>query len=232
MNQILTDVFWLDLGYVNAYIICDDQGLCLIDTGLPRSAKQILDSVTASGHNPHDITRILLTHADNDHAGGLSACLAASNAAVYASADTAAHVASGRSPHHLPRLLQGLSDRFMGYPTVAEEAFTLIQPGETLPMLGGLEVLATPGHTLDHLSFYSPSTGVLFAGDALSTRGGKLQGSPALITADQDAARHSALRLLGLSPAVFACGHGTPLTDPDSNDAMKLAEDIGQQMGG
>lgn len=226
MTQILNDVFWLDLGIVNCYVIRDEAGLCLIDTGLPRSAPQILQAVAEMGHLTQDITRILLTHADNDHAGGAAACLAASGGVLLAGAQTVDLITRGRSPQHLPRLVQAVSDAFLGYPVVPSEAITLVAPGNMLPILGGLQVIATPGHTLDHLSFYNPAQGILFAGDALNLRGGKLKITPRLITADQDAAQSSVRRLAELEPSVIACGHGAPLADNATEVLAQLARSI------
>lgn len=232
MKQITTDVYWIDTGMVNCYVVRDGAELCLIDTGVPRASNKIIDAIGEIGFEPTAITRILITHADIDHVGGLSACLAASNAAAFAGAETAALAAQGQSPRHMPALIQFIGDIFFRYPKVATDRITLIQPGDTLPVLGGLEVLATPGHTLDHLSFYSPSTGVLFAGDIISTRDGRLQLTPPRITADQDAANRSALHIFELSPVVLACGHGAPLTDHVDKDMARLAQEIRRQTGG
>ena len=97
-----------------------------------------------------------------------------------------------------------------------------MKAGDTLPILGGLTVLATPGHTPDHLSFYSPTTGALFVGDALNTRKDTLNLTPKKITHDLEKARRSGRQLLGLTPALFACGHGTPLQNHDAGDLMRL----------
>ena len=70
---------------------------------------------------------------------------------------------------------------------------------------------------------YSPAAGVLFAADALNTRDGRLQLTPRRITADQAAAERTAARLLELSPAVIACGHGAPLVDNRAAIADLLA---------
>jgi glyoxylase-like metal-dependent hydrolase (beta-lactamase superfamily II) len=61
---------------------------------------------------------------------------------------------------------------------------------------------------------------VFFAGDALNTRNGRINPSPKRITADREAANQSAIRLLQLTPAVLACGHGAPLTNHSSQDLM------------
>jgi glyoxylase-like metal-dependent hydrolase (beta-lactamase superfamily II) len=99
---------------------------------------------------------------------------------------------------------------FVKYKPVAAEHITVVRDGEMLPLLGGLSVLATPGHTSDHVAYYSAATGIVFAGDALHTRKGKLQCSPKSISADYGQAQQSAILLANLSPAIFGCGHGQP----------------------
>ena len=61
-------------GIVNAFLVREDDGLTLIDTTLPRSAKAILSAASALGA---PIVRIALTHAHADHVGSLDALAAA-----------------------------------------------------------------------------------------------------------------------------------------------------------
>lgn len=232
MQQILNDVYCINTGTVNCYLIRDGESLCLIDTGMPNDARKIVAAIEELNQTSQDLTHILLTHADIDHAGGLSALLKECEPTVYASTETAELIAQGRSPRHLPRLMQFIGDIFFRYPRVAMDKFTTVQEGDTLPIWGGLEVLATPGHTLDHLSFYSPAADILFAGDILNTREGRLQRTPVRITADETAANQSALRLVKMAPAVFACGHGNPLTGDTSSERDRLTREIEQQKGG
>src|SRR3954451_3005245 len=56
------------LGMVNAYLVREDDGLTLIDTLIPRSAKTVLDAAAEAGA---PIVRIALTHAHGDHIGSL-----------------------------------------------------------------------------------------------------------------------------------------------------------------
>jgi glyoxylase-like metal-dependent hydrolase (beta-lactamase superfamily II) len=63
-------------------------------------------------------------------------------------------------------------------------------------------------------------------GDALNTRGGRLQNSQKRATADPEAARKSALRLLRLNAALIACGHGKPTHTHDAADLMALQRQL------
>src|ERR671938_499371 len=58
------------LGFVNAYLVREDDGLTVVDTMLPGSAKAILGAAERLGT---PIVRIALTHAHGDHIGSLDA---------------------------------------------------------------------------------------------------------------------------------------------------------------
>jgi len=60
------------LGSVNCFFVHEEDGLTLIDTGLPGSATGILRAAAAVGR---PIRRILLTHAHWDHAGSVDRLL-------------------------------------------------------------------------------------------------------------------------------------------------------------
>ena len=227
MKEILPDVYYL-AGSVNIYLFVEDDGLTLVDAGLPGSDKKVLAAIQESGHQPSDLRRILVTHADVDHVGGLAAIQAATGATVITSAESATYIANGRSPDHLPAPLQWFTNTFFKSKPVPADAVQLCQDGDELPLLGGLQVMATPGHTSDHHAFYSPSLGLLFAGDALRVDNGRLQRSPKRITANQEQANQSAIKLLELTPATFACGHGEPMQNHSSDDIMMLFNELRQ----
>lgn len=207
------DVLWVDTGSVNVYLCRDADGFTLIDAAMPRKADLIFARLAEWGGQPGDLKRIVITHADVDHAGSAAELQARSGAAVICGAATAALLAEGRSPRHMPPPVQFILDHFVRYKAVDRAAIRPLADGDELPVLGGLRALAAPGHTLEQHAFYSPAAGVLFAGDALNTRDGRLQTTPSRITADRTAAERTAVRLLQLSPAVIACGHGAPLVD-------------------
>lgn len=225
--ELLPNLHWIEGRASNIYLWREASGLLMVDTGMPGDTKKILSYMEENGLSPSEVIAILVTHADVDHAGGAAELSAHCDAPIYASAATADFLAIGKSPKHLPRIVQFISDRFFGYRPVAKERIQVVEDGQLLPDLEEWRVLSTPGHCPDHHSFCSPVHGILFAGDALSTRGDRLQMSNKLITADQALAGQSARRLLQLAPAVFACGHGRPMVNHSAEDVMMLYQELG-----
>src|SRR5262245_62673186 len=56
--------------FVNAYLVREDDGFTLIDTGLGRGAEAFISAGREAGA---PIVRIALTHAHSDHAGAVDA---------------------------------------------------------------------------------------------------------------------------------------------------------------
>jgi len=204
----------------NVYVLIDPDGLTLIDTGLPYNHRRILNYVTRLGYGAGDVRRILLTHADRDHKGSVPALQALTPARVYASRVEAEAMAQGREARRLRPtawqkiILQFLRPLFVrARPATADE---FLEPGQMLPALGGLCVLATPGHTPGHLSFFAPARGILFAGDSFVAHGGRLRVSDGPNTWNAALAWDSARRQAGLGARVLCAGHGPAILGPEA----------------
>ncbi len=228
LEQVIPNVYRLAAGYVNMYLCDEPDGLTLIDCGTPKKEGLVWQAIAELGRQPSDLKHILVTHADYDHAGSLAAIQARSGAKVYAGRETAVYLQSGKSPQHMPWPLQFILNNFIRFKPIPAAVIAIVADGDSLPIMDGIQVLATPGHTPDHHSFYNPMRGILFTGDALNTRDGSLKSTPPRITADQDAARQSAIRLLELAPSAIACGHGDPSVNHSSNDLMQLFNQLRQ----
>lgn len=233
--ELLPNLFWIEGRASNIYLWRNEGGLIMVDTGMPGDAGKIMTYMADNSMPLVDVEAILVTHADIDHAGGAAELSTACEAPVYASQATAQYLVKGKSPKHLPQVIQFLSDRFFGYRPVSRDRIRFVKDGHALPELENWQALATPGHCADHFSYFSSIHGILFAGDALNCRGGAMGLSAKRITADQSLAAHSARKLLKLTPAVFACGHGRPFIHHDSDDVMMLFQQLGKlanQSGG
>jgi len=231
-TEIAPGIYWINAFGGNFYLCEEPDGLTLIDAGMPKRQQLLFQLVDDLGYAPQDVQQILITHADLDHAGSLAEIQAETGASVYAGVETAVYLTTGATPKHLPRIMDFAVRRIMGgIRPISSAIIKSFSDGDVLPILGGLQMLATPGHTMDHYSFFCPTTGVLFAGDALQTRNGRLQLTPPFITADLAAAAKSAIRLLELSPAIIACGHGKPLTNHGMDTLMTLFNQLRKQGG-
>jgi glyoxylase-like metal-dependent hydrolase (beta-lactamase superfamily II) len=216
--KIIDNVFVVPSVVANPYIIVDTDGLTVIDTGLPRSQKKILAYVAGLGKQAQDVKRIIITHADFDHIGGLAALQRASGARTYASKIEADAIAKGKSSREikatgfsLRRVFFALVRPFMKLtPFQVDET---LAEGQTLPVLGGLHVIETPGHTPGHVSLFAPSVGVLFCGDSMVSDDHGLQGSRPGITWDETRARESERKQAALGAHIVCSGHGPVVMD-------------------
>ena len=217
---VFDQLHYLNGGASNAWLHENDGDWVLFDTGMGKRIDAVgyLDGLGVSAEK---LKHIVITHADVDHIGGLTRIQRQTGAAVYMTAATAKLVTAGKFPSHGSPLMDWVSATFMKVEAISAEKITIIEAGSSIPLLGGLDVIAAPGHTADHTAFYSPATGILIAGDAILTVGNKLSVSSKLISHDYDQARASAIVLAELNPVIFAAGHGKPYSH-DMGDIMAL----------
>ena len=202
----------------NSYLIVEPEGLTIIDTGMPFSDKQTLKYIASLGYSPKEIKHILVTHADLDHYGCLAALKGARGARAYASQPEADAMAKGISSRPVNRTVgrfQAFVIRLMGKllkptPIQVDEILT---DGQVLPILGGLQVLETPGHSPAHLSYYSPTVHVLFCGDSMKSNDKGLRTSRSRNNWNQALANESVKKLSTLGAQIVCPGHGPVLND-------------------
>jgi glyoxylase-like metal-dependent hydrolase (beta-lactamase superfamily II) len=210
--EIIQNVHHIPGVIANPYVIIDPDGLTLIDSGIPGSEKKILKYIANLGYAAIDLKRILITHADFDHIGGLAALKKSSAACVYASKIEAAAIAIGRSsrklrPNSLPSaLIAGLADRFAKSAPVQVDEF--LSDGQRLPILGGLLAVDTQGHTPGHLSYFLCAAGVLFVGDSMVSDQAGLHGSVQVNTWDEALAIEAVRKQAALGASIVCPGHG------------------------
>ena len=84
---------------------------------------------------------------------------------------------------------------------------------KSLPVLGGLRVVATPGHTPGHISLFAPAVGVLFCGDSMVTDANGIRGSRPAVTWDEARAKESVQKQAELGASIVCSGHGPVVKD-------------------
>jgi len=216
--KIIDNVYVVPNVVANTYILVDSDGLAIIDAGLPRSEKKILAYIAGMGKSKQDVKHIIITHADLDHFGGLSALQKATGARTYASQIEADAIAQGKSSREI--LPKGFSFRRILFAIVGPflkatpfQVDEIITEGQTLPILGGLQVLETAGHTPGHISLFAPSGNILFCGDSMVSDENGLHGSRPGLTWNEPKARESERKQAGLGANIVCSGHGPPLKE-------------------
>lgn len=211
--QIHDHVFVFSRMSIHQYLIVDNGKLILIDTGLPGNHNSLMENVSSIPKSITDLTHILITHADGDHYGAVNGLRGlAPNVRVCASVLEAQAMAAGSMSRPLKinsvwmKLFHVMTKRlFNSTPTLTD---VILQPGQVLPFLGGLQILDTSGHTPGHLSFYSPSAGILFAGDSIFFSGKTPTPSHGANCWDEEKARQAYSLQMSLQPRLICAGHG------------------------
>jgi glyoxylase-like metal-dependent hydrolase (beta-lactamase superfamily II) len=214
-EEIFPFIYALPMGYVNAFLLAEEDGLTLIDSGLPNGDRRIGKAIGELGRKRSDLRHILITHHHADHCGGSARLKEASSATTYAHPIDAPIIA-GETPRPGPnpasmtgRVLGPLITRLPQNHPQATPVDQHINDGDVLPIAGGVKVLHTPGHTMGHVSFLVEGHGgVLFAGDAAAHMFGRLGKPMLLFTENMDAVRESMRRLAALEFDTACFGHG------------------------
>jgi glyoxylase-like metal-dependent hydrolase (beta-lactamase superfamily II) len=210
--EIVPNVHVIPSLTANPFLLIDRDGLTLIDTDIPGSAHRILRYIRKLGYSPKDLNRILLTHGDYDHAGSVAALKKATGARIHASLFEARAVAEGRFPRSLKtnnpfvKPIFALAERLGRIrPAHVDEH---VSDDQVLPVLGGLHVVDSNGHTPGHISFFSPSLGILFSGDSIVSEKHQLVGSHGPVTWNQVKADAAVLKQMALKVKIVCVGHG------------------------
>lgn len=203
-------MWWLRCRGVNAYLLADDDGLTLVDTGTPFDAIRIEVAIREVGFGLDDVERILVTHYDVDHVG--AAAKLSTDAPVYVGRDDAPLVTGKRRPS--PTGVKGLT-QFVTRPFIRTLATDRVRPVEDGQAIGGFTAHHTPGHTPGHTVFVHEGREAAFLGDTVIEHGGELRHTPWFMCDDVDRTRRSVREFEADAPefAVAAMGHGTPFLE-------------------
>ncbi|MCZ7373951.1 MBL fold metallo-hydrolase [Micromonospora sp. WMMC250] len=199
---------------VNSYAFVDDDGsVTLVDCGLAKAPARIVRGLAAIGKVPADVTRIVLTHAHPDHAGGAAEMSRRTGAPVAAHVGDVPYAEEGRAPVSDPTVTGGrLFARLNSGRFPAVRVAQPLADGDVLDVGGGLRVVHTPGHSPGHVSLLHEPTRLLVTGDALFNILG-VRYSPKVLCSNFQMTQQTAHVFGELEYDLAAFTHGPELTD-------------------
>ncbi len=211
----------------NTFLLLD-KSVTVVDTGLGGKAASILNEVSRLGYKTSDVAYIILTHHHTDHVGSLAELKKATGAKIMAHTADAPYI-DGSLPQPGPArpkwLAMMLSPFGRMWASTPAEVDKLLNDGDELPMLGGVKILHTPGHTPGSICLFIPQEKLVIVSDLLSNR--SQPGLPSRIfTADMAQEINSIKKLAGLDFDIMAFGHGRPVLREAHEAVTRLAEKL------
>ena len=208
----------------DSFVLGDDR-ITLIDAGMAGSRRTIERYLHRIGRTMAELERIVCTHGHPDHIGGVNELVRGRDdvEVLIHPADLAGlrlplREAMRRSPHGGAR-----RGRLIQYLTRTPGNCTPIDDGAVLPLLGGLRVVHTPGHTPGSICLYAERLRLLFTGDVLQVIRGRLTFASRLFSHDHAGARASVERLAELEVDTIVFSHYPPWTDDATGALRELA---------
>ena len=208
---------------INCFLVRQDDGFTLVDTGVAGSASAIIKTSRSLGS---PIRRIVLTHAHPDHVGSTDALARELPGLEFAVGQRESRLL--RKDFSLDAGESG--KKLLGFPGVKLPPTILLNDGDRI---GSLQAILSPGHTPGHMSYLDVRDGSLIAGDAFTTQTGVLAAGtfkllfpfPALFSWNREVAAESARKLRDFKPARLAVGHGKTIESPLAamDQAIQLA---------
>ncbi|MDV4151442.1 MBL fold metallo-hydrolase [Clostridium sp. AL.422] len=206
--------------FVYPTVIKDKDNLTLIDTGYPGQIDYIKAELEKDGLDVNNIKTIILTHHDIDHMGNVKAILKlVSNIEVITFDKEADYINGSKTPYkveYMEKNLNKLDEKGrefynlfkLFYDNNKIDVIKTVNDNDVINKGEAIRVIATPGHTLGHMSLYIDKYKLLIAGDLLISKAGEVTTCPKELNYDNDMYLKSINKIKKLDIETVICFHG------------------------
>ncbi len=198
--KINDEVYLLDSTKGNYVYLIKVEEIILIDTGLPKNGKDILNELKAMDIKPHDIKHILITHDDMDHVGSLALLEKASGAKIWASKEDIPYIMGDLDRHVIKR--------FLNYIIKLKKPEN-INPYPKHGLIGDIKAIYTPGHTVGHTCLLYKD--IMFVGDLFRTNNGEITTGPSFANWNTSVLKESIAKIDKYDFKWICPAHGEPI---------------------
>jgi len=237
-EEVTNDVYYYTDQIVNICFIGqpNSDDWILIDTGLPFSAKEIIETADRRFGKGSRPKCIILTHGHFDHVGGVVDLVKTWEVPVYVHELELPYV-TGQKAYPIPDatveggLLAKISPMYPNEPINLGEYVNTLPQDNTVPGLSEWRWIHTPGHSPGHISLFKEKDSLLLSADAFITvkqdsfynvllQIPEVNGPPRYLTTDWDQAKQSVEKLWHLKPEIVVPGHGVMLRGNELKDGL------------
>lgn len=203
----------------NVYVIRSDNGYVLVDTGIFMKTKYLMQQLEENGFPISELKMIVLTHCHCDHIGGAAELVRYSGAKVAAHRKDCPFILQQQVIEGAYHNMMLEEQKYMRqFDCVVQQVDRILEDGDVIDLLGGLQVINVPGHTPGCIALYQAERKIMFFSDVIrnNPEKGLVIGIPEKFNVDTEQVHADAEKLLEHPIETALFGHGTPLTGKDS----------------
>lgn len=210
IKKIIDNIFVIQHGLGSNIYLLDFEKKVIIDTGHPIEIKKTLSILKKSKFTIESIDYIINTHSHADHVGANSKLKELNSNVKIANSHKQIAFQERRAQK---KVLDGAEDNFTPY-----NIDILLRDGDTID-LGeiALQIIETPGHTIDSISIYLPEYKFLFSGDMIyyKTIAQLDYYQSIMLSSEELLSSYNKIRNLKIE-AIYP-GHGSVIEKPNNN---------------
>ncbi|WP_026677953.1 MBL fold metallo-hydrolase [Fictibacillus gelatini] len=206
---------------IHPSVIKDEKEIILVDCGYPNMLPILEKELENKGVSPESVTKVLITHHDDDHMGALYEFKKKYPGIKVLASDIEKDYISGKKKSL--RLIQ--AEEMLNHLPEEEKDFGLafienlkkikhvpvdiaVKDGDHFEWAGGCKILSTPGHTPGHISIYNEKLDTVITGDAAVVENEKLSVANPQFALNLTDATKSLEKLVNLNARNYFCYHG------------------------
>lgn len=206
---------------IHPVLLVDVKEVILVDCGYPYFLTLIESEMKSKGIDPGSLTKVLITHHDNDHMGALYEIKEKYPHIKVVSSEIESEYISGKKKSL--RLLQ--AEEMLKVMPEEQKQFGIefcktlkkvkpvnvditVKDGDYFDWAGGCQVISTPGHMPGHISLFLKETNSIITGDAAVIENGELIIANPQFTLDLSVAENSLEKIKSMNADNYYCYHG------------------------
>lgn len=228
--EIIPNVYQLGSATVNSFLINSSEGITLIDTGIQNNVAKIYKAIEDIGKTKTDIKQIIITHLHPDHCSAAAEIQNELGISVFAHPLDAElmHLGIGSRPYTITKgfkfwLMSKLFLKKGDLKINPIKNITELANNQLLPILSGIKIIHTPGHSAGHIVCLLEKESLLIAADVCANFG-SLDYS---IFYENPTTALQTLKSIAAIEFEIACfGHGNPIMKNASKQFKKRFSSI------